>query len=57
MHPSERASDGQAALLPLVMEWLEEFKGKIDGLCLKAGTAAMLAADREQAGQLCGKRY
>jgi hypothetical protein len=41
---------GTLALLPLVSEGLEEFKGSFDRLCLHAGTAAteaMVAADAE----------
>jgi hypothetical protein len=48
---------GRLALPPLVIEGLEDFKGSVDRLCLRAGTVAieaMLAADAEQ---LCGKRY
>src|SRR6185437_15261920 len=48
---------GTLALLALVIEGLEEFKGSFDRLCLQAGTAAieaMLAGDAEQ---ICGKRY
>src|SRR5271167_3285648 len=57
MNQGTALATGRLALMPLVVDGLEEFKGSFDRLCLQAGTAAieaMLAADAEQ---LCGKRY
>src|SRR5271167_3919734 len=57
MNQGTALATGRLALMPLVVDGLEEFKGSFDRLCLQAGTAAieaMLAADAER---LCGKRY